>query len=329
MARRKREEPPTVVIPAPPPVEPSAPANGHGVLERFDPRRLSSGALEARKAARELFATDLRELGARSLDRDTYAGVGGLVRFAAGTGVRISAWAVHGTVTAATDLVRQVASGEPVTDIVDRQVEIVRSTVVKALALNNTPLPSVITSSAVRVANAADEVTPAQLREQGDSLLRHVGTHGGGRTEHPAFPRILRELLPDEARIIRFMALAGPQPAIDVRTKTPLGVGSELIAIGLNLVAEMSGCTYPERNPQYLANLDRLGMICFSDEQVEDPRRYSFIEAQPAASAAMERAKKTMSVYRSVHITQFGLQFAQSCFTLDGYDAGGWLKDVR
>lgn len=327
---RKREEPPTVAPPPPPePTVPAPPAsNGHGVLERFDPRHLTPAALDPRKLGRELWKTDLRRLGAQGVDRETYTGLGGMVRFAAGTGTRISAWALHGTMTAATDLVRQVASGEPVTDIVDRQVEIVRSTVVKALALN-TPLPSVIQSTAVRVATTADDITPEQLRERGDSLLRHVGDQGDRAGEHPAFPRILRELLPDEARIIRFMALAGPQPAIDVRTKTPLGVGSELIAVGINLVAEMSGCTYPDRNPQYLANLDRLGMIHFSDEQVEDPRRYSFIEAQPAAGEAMERAKKAMSVYRSIRITQFGLQFAQVCFTLEGYDAGGWLKDVR
>jgi hypothetical protein len=91
----------------------------------------------------------------------------------------------------------------------------------------------------------------------------------------------------------------------------------------------MAGCAHPDRNQEYLANLDRLGMICFSNEQVEDPRRYSFVEAQPVASAAMARAKKATTVYRSICITQFGLQFCDVCFTLDGYDAGGWLKDVR
>jgi len=70
-------------------------------------------------------------------------------------------------------------------------------------------------------------------------------------------------------------------------------------------------------------------MIFFSEEQVEDPRRYSFVEAQPVAAAAMARARKTITVYRSIQISQFGLQFCDVCFTLDGYDAGGWLNDVR
>jgi hypothetical protein len=70
-------------------------------------------------------------------------------------------------------------------------------------------------------------------------------------------------------------------------------------------------------------------MIQFSEETVEDPRRYSFIEAQPVAAAAMSRAKRAHTVYRSIVITQFGQQFCEVCFTLDGYDAGGWVKDVR
>jgi hypothetical protein len=255
-------------------------------------------------------------------DPRDYSGALGLVRFAASTSVRVSSWAIKGTVAASTGVVRDLASGEPITEIVDRHIETVRYHLVRAL---NLP-----THQPVVVRMQQDGSSLADLRDQGDELLRQLGDpHLEPRNEHPAFARILRELMPDEARILRFMALAGPQPAIDVRTRTPLGVGSELIASGINLVAEMSGATYPERNQQYLANLVRLGMISFSSEQVEDPRRYSFIEAQPVAATAMARARRTITVYRSIGITQFGLQFCHVCFTLDGYDAGGWLKDVR
>jgi len=266
---------------------------------------------------RRRLPVDLRRLDIRG------TGVTGLAHLAVTTTVRVTGAAVRGTVTVGVDLVREVVSGQPVTEIADRHVEALRSAVVRVLGLNgHVPLPPAPIER--------DEPTPQDLRALGDALLRKLSDpERRSRKEHPAFARILRELLPDEARILRFMALAGPQPAIDVRTKTPLGVGSELIASGINLVAEMSGCAHPDRNQQYLANLDRLGMLRFSEEQVEDPRRYSFVEAQPVAAAAMARAKKTITVYRSIGITQFGLQFCDVCFTLDGYDAGGWLKDVR
>jgi hypothetical protein len=251
-------------------------------------------------------------------------GLAGLVRLAAATGVRLGGTAVRGTMATTVGLARDVSSGEPLAEIVDRRVESVRSGVVRALGLagyEGPPLPA--------TALERDDASMSDLRAAGDELLRRLPDPAAQVQQHPAFAGILRELLPDEARILRFMALAGPQPAIDVRTRTPLGVGSELIAGGINLVAEMAGCARPERNQEYLANLDRLGMIYFSDERVEDPRRYSLVEAQPVASAAMSRARKSTTVYRSIRISRFGLQFCGVCFTLDGYDAGGWLEDVR
>lgn len=259
------------------------------------------------------------------LDTVEYKGLAGLARFTVGTTARITGGVVRAGVDAGLSVVREIGSGVPPTEVVDRRLEAVRRTVVHALGL---PDPQPIVGHVV--SRTDHDPSAQQLRDQGDALLREIGDPSKRpHNEHPAFSRILRELMPDEARIIRFMALAGPQPAIDVRTRTPLGVGSELIATGINLIAEMSGCTYPDHNPEYLANLTRLGMILFSAEQVDDPRRYSFIEAQPVATAAMAKAKRVVTVYRSVRITEFGLQFANACFTLDGYDAGGWTKDVR
>jgi hypothetical protein len=250
-------------------------------------------------------------------------GVAGLVRLAAVTGVRLTTGVVRGTMGTTLGLARDVSSGEPLAEVVDRHVEAVRSGLVSALGLTGRgPTPP---AAPVERAQAPID----DLRAAGDELLRRLSDPAQPEPAHPAFAGILRELLPDEARILRFMALAGPQPAIDVRTRTPLGVGSELLAAGINLVAEMAGCAHPERNQEYLANLDRLGMIHFSDEQVADPRRYSFIEAQPAVAAATGRTRKATTVHRSVRISRFGMQFCQVCFTLDGYDAGGWLTDVR
>ncbi|HZE67838.1 MAG TPA: Abi-alpha family protein [Sporichthyaceae bacterium] len=255
-------------------------------------------------------------------DPRRYAGATGLVRFAVGTGWRVSGWAVRSTVATSTELMRDVVSGRPIPEILDRQLDAARRRMVRALGLS--PYGPLV------VRMEGDSASPAELREQGDALLRHLGDPQlRPREEHPAFARVLRELTPDEARMLRFLTLSGPQPVIDVRTKTPLGKGSELLATGINLVADMAGCTYPDRDQQYLANLVRLGLVLFSEEQVDDPRRYSFVEAQPAAAAAIAKARRTATVYRSVGISEFGRQFCEVCFTLDGYDAGGWLDDVR
>ena len=69
----------------------------------------------------------------------------------------------------------------------------------------------------------------SSLRERGAELLRQSADVRYQEDAHPAYERILENLAPDEARILRLLALEGPQPAVDVRTGAParrgLGAG--------------------------------------------------------------------------------------------------------
>ena len=59
---------------------------------------------------------------------------------------------------------------------------------------------------------------------------------------HPAYERILDELAPDEARILRLLVRTGPQPAVDVRSGGPADRPRELVAPGLNMIGAEAGC---------------------------------------------------------------------------------------
>ena len=144
------------------------------------------------------------------------------------------------------------------------------------------------------------------------------------RDHHPAFLSILKELTPDEARILRFMMIAGPQPSIDWRTKTFLMRGSERLAAGVNWIGDYAGCTWPDRIQHYLANLNRLGLIRFSEEPVRDFRRYSLLDGHPRSVAVLRNHKRVISVYRSIYLSLLGQQFCEAVFEHDDYDAGGW-----
>ncbi len=271
----------------------------------------------------------------------------GVVRVA-GTAV----WRVVNAVTrrsvgAAAEIARDVQSGAPVSNIVDTQVEKVRSAAVHALGLdggaptilNGAPVPPVIQRLGQSVGQAATPqaratsargLTKADIKRVGNDMLRNSAyAQSQPKDEHPAFAAMLASITPDEARILRFLAVAGPQPSLDVRTKTPFGIGSERLAGGMNMIADMSGCSYTDRDHEYLANLNRLGLVRFSQEPVADFRRYSLIEAQPKVAEAMAKATKAATVYRSIYLSLFGQQFCEACFDLDGYDAGGWADDDR
>ncbi|GAB3007188.1 Abi-alpha family protein [Mycobacterium bourgelatii] len=203
-----------------------------------------------------------------------------------------------------------------------RQVQQVQHGVAPSAAIDN------VVSSFLGTTGVRDET--AELKKRGEALIRiSCKPEYSRRDVHPSFSNILDELLPDEARILRFLAVAGTQPAIDVRTKTLFQVGSVKLAGGVNMITEMAGCKWPDRGYHYLANLNRLGLIDFSKEPVEDYRRYALLEVQPVAVAAMAKAPRSISVYRSITLTSFGKQFVAACIDTEGYNGGGWATDGR
>ena len=170
----------------------------------------------------------------------------------------------------------------------------------------------------------------ADLRHWGDELIAKSQKPTRKQAHrHPAFSQILNELAPDEVRMLRFLAVAGTQPSIDIRTKTMFQVGSERLVSGVNMIADMAGCRWPESDQRYLANLNRLGLVRFSSEPVADYRRYALLEVQPRALEVTEVIPKTISVYRSIYLSDFGKQFCEVCIDTDGYNAGGWATDER
>ncbi len=150
------------------------------------------------------------------------------------------------------------------------------------------------------------------LQRRGAGLLAQAADVTFEEETHPAYGRILDELTPDEARILRLMATKGPQPAVDVRTGRPLRIGSEMIAAGLTVIGSEAGCRYVERVPAYLNNLFRLGLIWFSHEELHDLRGYQVLEAQPEVGQAMKRAGRAARVVRrSIALTPFGDDFCR------------------
>jgi hypothetical protein len=133
---------------------------------------------------------------------------------------------------------------------------------------------------------------------------------------HPAYAHILDELTPDEGRILRLLALRGPRASVDVRGGMPLA--SELVAQGLSMIGQEAGCRHTDRVLPYLNNLNRLGLIWFSREAINDLGAYQVIEAQPDAVDALKRAGRLgRTVRRSVGLTPFGKDFCDLCLPLD------------
>jgi hypothetical protein len=231
-----------------------------------------------------------------------------LARLAAGASVRTAQWGLATSVRVGTRMVRAAAAGESPAQLMQEASEEVRDYARHFLGMSNGSDPL-----------AAEPAPPpppdVRLRERGAELLAQSADVDYTEPAHPAFARILEELAPDEARILRLLYTSGPQPSVDVREAKPLGIAAGLIEGGLTMIGTESGVRWLDRVPAYLNNLERLGLIWFSREPLDDPLRYQVLEAQPEVLSAMG-GSRSKTVRRSIQLTPFGADFCDVCLPM-------------
>jgi hypothetical protein len=241
-------------------------------------------------------------------------GAAGLAQVAWKTSWKLASFTAQAGVTGTNYVMDRAVAGESAGTIMQDAAHDLRAAAWRALGIMSAVDPR--SAAAERASRDSDT---AELQRRGADLLRRSNDVHVIEDTHPAFARILAELTPDEARILRFLYLEGPQPSIDVRTARPLGIGSELVAGGLNMIAEHAGCRHIQSVNQYLTNLQRLGLIEFSKEQVSNPQRYQVVEAQPKVTEAMKHAgRMPRAVHRSIHLNEFGRTFCETCLPIEG-----------
>lgn len=239
-------------------------------------------------------------------------GATGLAEVAWRSSWKIAGWAARASVVGTNYVIDRAVAGESAAAIMHEAATDLRTAAWQALGIMGAPDPR---AAAAHRGDRGSDV--AELRRRGAELLRRSNDVRIVEDTHPAFARILSEITPDEARILRFLYLEGPQPSIDVRTARPLGIGSELVAGGLNMIGEHAGCRSVADTNRYLTNLQRLGLIEFSKEQVSNPQRYQVVEAQPKVIEAMKQAgRMPKAIHRSIHLNEFGRTFCETCLPL-------------
>lgn len=167
------------------------------------------------------------------------------------------------------------------------------------------------------------------LADRLDALLDASADLTDSDAGHPAYVRILSELAPDEARILRLFAQRGPQPSVDVRTRRPFGVGSRLVAPGITMIGRYAGCQHVELVPAYLNNLFRLGLIWFPREALTEHSLYDVLEAQQEVREALERAGSGVTVRRGIELTAFGRNLCVMTGLLPSVEGGPAAGDGR
>jgi len=109
----------------------------------------------------------------------------------------------------------------------------------------------------IQVSSASSE-----LRDLFANLLATAVERDRARIAHPAFAEIIKQLLPDEARVaLRLAELGLAGRPVQLRVELQAERQKVTFERHINTLAHEAGCQWPEMLPSYLANLARLGLI--------------------------------------------------------------------
>jgi hypothetical protein len=155
------------------------------------------------------------------------------------------------------------------------------------------------------------------LREMFTSLLATAMDSETAKNAHPAFVEIIKQISPDEAKILSFIS-DDNYPVVDIQ-KTIENGGFHLIFSNLSFIPEDSGCEHKNLGPSYLENLCRLAITEIpSGVSISINSQYSRLEdwfnSKEGTQAVHSNGTKVFNIERKIiRLTAFGKQFVAAC----------------
>jgi hypothetical protein len=156
------------------------------------------------------------------------------------------------------------------------------------------------------------------LRAGMAELLNQSANADTAMAHETLYATILRQLVPDEARIVAVLADGQPRPSVDVQVRGPLGGVLAVVLRNASSVGRDAGVSAPGDVPTYLTRLHRLGLV---DIGAEDPalgERYEILLTEQLVHDAEELARGARKgsakiVRRTVVISELGQRFWAEC----------------
>lgn len=193
--------------------------------------------------------------------------------------------------------------------------------------LKNVP-PENITSPKPNVAGPALESLrytghESSLSDLYANLLAAAMDKATAHGAHPAFVEIIKQLTPDEAKLVGLFVRKMPYPLINVQWEYENAkdgkTGGQDVLVNYSHLGLVAGCELPQLTPTYIDNLCRLGLAevptfweytskgvydaLENDVQVKNIQQA--FEKDPERKVKIER--------KGLKITQLGKQFAEVC----------------
>jgi hypothetical protein len=140
---------------------------------------------------------------------------------------------------------------------------------------------------------------------------------------HPAFVEIIKQLTPDEAKLVALFVNDIPLPLVNLRWEFKQNqegkTGGKEVLMHYSYLGILAGCEYPQMTPTYIDNLCRLGLAevpTFGEYTTKGV--YDALENDPqvkANKAAIEANPEMQPVLekKTLRVSEMGKQFARVC----------------
>jgi len=160
-----------------------------------------------------------------------------------------------------------------------------------------------------------------ELRDMYANLLANSMNKVVKNGVHPAFVEIIKQLSPDEAKILRFIYDNGLVPTIGLniikKTKTNLAFLKLFTDI-----PELCGCEDIIGYEKHIDNLVRLGLVEIPDECLTDKNKYERLKKHPFIIKrkneleSLDLVERVDFIEGCIHVTEFGNSFCSICLNV-------------
>ena len=140
---------------------------------------------------------------------------------------------------------------------------------------------------------------------------------------HPAFVEIIKQLTPDEAKLVGLFVREMAFPLLDVRWEfknpTPEKTGGKEVLVNFSLLGGIAQCEFPQLTPTYIDNLCRLGlaevpaMLQYTGQGVYDLLENSSEVQLQKLQIEQDPELKITFGRKALRVTELGKQFARIC----------------
>lgn len=142
---------------------------------------------------------------------------------------------------------------------------------------------------------------------------------------HPAFVEIIKQLTPDEAKLVGLFVLNIPYPLLSVRWEyrnpnpSEGKSGGDYVLVNFSQLGVIARCEFPQLTPTYIDNLCRLGLaevpafFQYTSKGVYDSLEASEEVLQAIVQYENNPERKAVIDRKGLRVTELGKQFANIC----------------